>query len=205
MYVPGPFCVTDREAAFDLIDAHPFATVVTIDGGEPVVSHVPVIHERRVGSFGVLRGHVARGNPHWRIFEGKRQTLVIFHGPHAYVSPTAYAEPEAPPTWNYAVVHAAGRATRIDDPARTSALLDDLIARFEARPEALALPADRRRGLEQGIVGFELEIERLQAKFKLGQNKTPDDRAGTVAALEARGGDIEGDLAAWTRRITGDG
>jgi transcriptional regulator len=212
MYVPEPFNVSDREAVLDLIDAHPFATLITFDVEEPIVSHVPVTLARpalrpdRVDrEWGVLRGHVARANPHWRCFDGERETLVIFHGPHAFVSPIAYDEPDAPPTWNYAVVHAYGRPKRIEDPETTTAMLDELIARFEPKPGELTLSGDRRLALEKGIVGFDLEIERLEAKFKLGQNKTAADRAGTIAALESRGSDTERDLAAWTRRITGEG
>ena len=205
MYVPEPFSVSDRELVLDLIDEHPFATVVTFDAARPLVSHVPITLTRDASAWGTLRGHVARANSHWRHFDGEWESLVIFHGPHAYVSPSAYADKAAPPTWNYAVVHAYGRPGRIEDPARAAALLDELVTRFDANPSSLALTAQRRRALQKGIVAFEFEIERVESKFKLGQNKTPADRVGTVAALEDRGSDAEMALAAWTRRITGDG
>ena len=205
MYVPEPFRVADREPVLDLIDAHPFATLVTVDSGDPIVSHVPITLARAASGWGTLRGHVARGNPHWRHFDGERESLVIFHGPHAYVSSTWYHDPVAPPTWNYAVVHAYGRPRRIEDPAQTGEVLDELLARFEASPARIALTSDRRRALQEGIVAFALEIDRIESKFKLGQNKTSADRAGTVAALEGRGSDAERALAAWTQRITGDG
>ena len=198
MYVPTPFQSSDREAILDLIEAAPFATVITT-GGEPAVSHVPVSLTRSETGWGTLRGHMARGNPHWRLLDGARQSLLIFHGPHAYVSPSWYEEPAAPPTWNYAVAHAYGRPAILEGGPRTAALLDELLARYEREP--LALSEAARRSLERGIVGFELAIERVEAKFKLGQNKTAADRAGTVAALEKQG-DVERDLAAWTRRLT---
>jgi transcriptional regulator len=222
MYIPEAFSVSEREPVLDLIDAYPFATVVTVvagpdpdadvdaqgdrrEGAEPprlLVSHVPVTLCRDASGWGTLLGHVARGNPHWQHFDGECESLVIFQGPHAYVSPRWYAEPAAPPTWNYAVVHAYGKPRRIEDPARTAALLEELVARFESSPSELALSGDRRRALQKGIVAFELEIERVEPKFKLGQNKTAVDRAGTVAVLEG-GGDEERALAFWTRRITG--
>ncbi len=198
MYVPTPFQAPDREAVLDLIEAAPFATVIT-PGDELNVSHVPLSLTRSATGWGTLRGHLARGNPHWRCFEGARESLLIFHGPHAYVSPSWYAEPAAPPTWNYAVAHAYGRPALIEDASRTAALLDELLARYEPEPLALSDPA--RQALERGIVGFELVIDRVEAKFKLGQNKSPADRAGAIAALDEQG-DVERDLAAWTRRLT---
>lgn len=202
MYVPSPFEVRERAVVYDLIEAAPFATVVTADA-ELAVSHLPVSLQRPPAgttSWGTLRGHVARGNAHWRLFDGAHETLVVFHGPHAYVSPRSYADTAAPPTWNYAVVHAYGRPLRVQDEPRKRAHLDELVSRFET--QALELSEEARQRLEQGIVAFELEIERIEAKFKLGQNRTPADRAGTVAALEG-GGDLERQLAALTRRLTG--
>ena len=93
-----------------------------------------------------------------------------------------------------------GRPRCFEDPSRTAALLDRLLARFEPDPGRVAIPDAQRRALERAIVGFELPIERLEAKFKLGQNKSAADRAGTVAVLE-QGGELERDLAAWTRRL----
>jgi transcriptional regulator len=198
MYLPAAFRVSDHGAVLDLIESVPFATLIT-GGGELSVSHLPLTLTRSVEGWGSLRGHMARANPHWRYFDGARETLVIFHGPHAYVSPTRYANRAAPPTWNYAVVHAYGRPACITDRSETSALLNDLVARYESQP--LDLSDAMRRSLEKGIVGFEFVIERVEAKFKLGQNRSPADRAGTIAHLEG-GSELERDLAAWTRRMT---
>lgn len=205
MYVPDVFRVSDREAVFDLIDAHPFATLVSVCEGETSVSHVPITLARADSGWGTLRGHVARANPHWRRFDGERESLVIFHGPHAYVSPSAYAAGPAVPTWNYAVVHAYGRAVAVGDRRRTAALLDELVSRHEPGGGPLDVPEGFRRSLEKGIVAFELVVERLDAKFKLGQNRSAADRAGTVAMLEQQGGETASLLAAWTRRIAGVG
>lgn len=198
MYLPAPFQAPDRDIVLDLIETAPFATLVSF-GDEPWVSHLPLTLCRERGAWGTLRGHLAAANPHGRRFDGRREALAVFHGPHAYVSPRWYADPEAPPTWNYAVVHAWGRPVPIEDPARRAALLDELAARHETGPLALAGPA--RRSLERAILAFELEIERVDAKFKLGQNRSPADRAGMLEALE-RGGERERELAVWTRRVT---
>jgi transcriptional regulator len=203
MYVPPPFRAHDREAILDLVDAYPFATLVTPDPAGVDVSHVPLQLVRADDGWGRLLGHVARANPHWQRFDGVRESVAIFQGPHAYVSPTWYASPGSPPTWNYAVAHAWGRPVRLDA-ERSRGVLDVLVARYESGAP-LALPDPIRRSLERAIVAFELPIERVEAKFKLGQNKDACDRDGTVAALERDGGALERELAAWTRRITGAG
>ena len=200
MYVPPAFESPDRSATLDLIEASPFATVVT--AGTPLqVSHVPVFLERDPDGqgWGLLEGHLARRNPHWECFDGERETLFLFHGPHAYVSPHSYARNEAPPTWNYAVVHAYGRPTVRQGAEELASHVDALVERFESRPLTLSEPA--REGLLRGIVGFEARVERVEAKFKLGQNRSAADRRGTVDALE-RGDSVERELAAWTRRLT---
>jgi len=210
MYVPELFRCGDRDAVLDLLDAYPFATLLTVaptqdpgaDASGIAVSHIPLLLERADGSWGRLLGHVARGNPHWQLFDGERESVAIFHGPHAYVSPTWYASKESPPTWNYAVVHAWGRPRRLAG-ADPSAVLDQLVARHERGPEPFALSEPVRRSLERAIVAFELPISRVEAKFKLGQNKQAPDRDGTVVALERDGSELAHELAAWTRRITG--
>jgi transcriptional regulator len=203
MYVPELFEVSDREAVFDLVDAYPFATALTAADGEILVSHLPVILARADAGWGTLRGHVARANAHRKRFDGETESLLIFNGPHAYVSPSGYADGPAVPTWNYVVVHAYGRPRIVDDSVRKTAHLDDLVSRHEPGGGPLDVPDAFRRSLEKGIVAFEMTIERLEAKFKLGQNKSAEDRAGTVAALSADGGENASALAAWTRRITG--
>lgn len=200
MYVPEPFRADDRATVLEVIDAYPFAALITPEGGDVMISHVPLLLSRRERGWGVLSGHVSRANPHWRRFDGERGCVAVFLGPHAYVSPSWYAEGPAVPTWNYLVVHAYGRPTLREDPRETSAHLDELVARHEAAG-AIDVPESFRRSLEKGIVGFQLEIERVEAKFKLGQNRSEDDRAGTIRALEQAG---ETELAAWTRRITAD-
>lgn len=197
MYVPEPFRVADRGPILDLMDAFPFVALVTPDASDVMISHVPLLLDRSDDAWGRLSGHVARANPHWKRLDGERECVAIFQGPHAYVSPAWYEDGPAVPTWNYAVVHAYGRPICVDDPAHTTAHLDALIARYEAG--GLDVPDAFRRGLQKGIVGFTFEIERLESKFKLGQNKSSADRAGTVRALDETGAT---DLAAWTRRIT---
>jgi transcriptional regulator len=185
MYVPRHFALGDRAELVALMRAHAFATVVTAQGGAPFASHLPVLVEER-GEALVIGAHVARANPQWRQLAG--ETLCIFHGPHAYVSPAWYAEdpPDTRvPTWNYAAVHAAGRARLLGE-AGTVRLLEALVAEHEAGrapPWRVDLQVAPRRRLLQGIVGFEVEVTRVEGKLKLSQNRAPADRRRVQAAL----------------------
>ncbi len=182
MYVPASFAVDDPERLFAFLHDYPFATVVTAAGGELFASHLPLLVDRDRGERGTLRGHVARANPHWQAFDGQTAALVIFQGPHAYVSPQWYVKRPAVPTWNYSAVHVYGVPRVISEPERTSQLLADLNQRFEHGPGDL-LSDELRQSLEAAIVAFELPIDRWEGKFKLGQNRGVADRAGTVEHL----------------------
>ncbi|MEX0704532.1 MAG: FMN-binding negative transcriptional regulator [Planctomycetales bacterium] len=191
MYLPSHFRVDDLPTLHDFIERHSFATLVTegIDG--PFATHLPLLLDRERGRYGTLRGHFARANPHARLDHAVRTSLVIFHGPHAYVSPSWYSgTTPGVPTWNYAAVHASGRLALFDDAARTAAIVEELVRVHESPlpfPWKNDLPADVHEKLLASIVGFELPIERLEGKFKLSQNRPEEDRAGAKAGLESRG------------------
>ena len=139
------------------------------------------------GDIGTLRGHLARANPQWRQF-GEVEVQVLFQGPHAYVSPTWYAAGPAVPTWNYAVVHAHG-VPRLLDTDAALALVHDMVLDFDtAAPEAW--PENNaaqkfRRGMIDHVVAFEIPITRLEGKFKMSQNRPPEDRPRIIEALSA--------------------
>jgi transcriptional regulator len=186
IYTPRAFSVRDEAAIARLIEDHPFATLITPGDNEPQVSHVPLQYQAVEGGKGVLLGHMARANPHWQQFAG-RTSVAIFHGPHTYVSPSWYADPaHAVPTWNYAVAHVHGVAEVMADAAETRALLDALVDRYEsgrAKPWQLQLEGRELAAMLDAIVGFRLAIERIDAKFKLSQNRSGDDRERVIAAL----------------------
>ncbi len=186
LYAPPHFVGTDPERARALIDAHPFASLITAaDAAEPVVSHLPLLRDGDTG----LIGHMARANPHWTRFATGR-TLAVFHGPHAYVSPRWYAQPQTTvPTWNYAVVHVQGEMQLLDDAASRSAL-QVLTQRFDPAFVSDALVVER---LQRGIVAFRMAVTRIDAKFKMSQNKGAADRMGVIAGLRESG--AEGDIA----------
>jgi transcriptional regulator len=143
--------------------------------------------DRSVEPYGVLRAHVAIGNQQLEDFRSGSQALVIFQGPHTYVSPSWYVKPENVPTWNYTVVHAYGVPKILDRDAML-ALLKDLVAKHE-KPFEQPWDFDPNAAWIQrqlsAIAAFELKIDKLQGKFKLNQNRTPADRAGVIEALSA--------------------
>jgi transcriptional regulator len=189
LYVPAHFRVDDPETLARFIEANAFASLVSHGAGGLQVSHVPLLAERADDGKLRLLGHVARANEHWKGLESATEVLAIFHGPHAYVSPTWYASHPSVPTWNYAVVHAHGKA-RLMDEAELHELLMRLSSTYEApnpKPWRMSeLPAPYVDGMLKMIVGFEIEVERLEGKFKLSQNR-PADAPRVAEALEAQG------------------
>jgi transcriptional regulator len=186
MYVPEPFAVDDRATLLAFVAAHPFATVLTADGGM-CASHLPLLCDGNRGKLGILRGHLARDNEQFAQLAAGAEALAIFHGPHAYVSPSAYVETAAVPTWNYVAVHARGRA-RLTGERELRQLLDEMIARFDHTGWRLEMSAEKLQALVDRVAGFELEIERLEGKWKLSQNRSREDQE-RVAEWLARGDD----------------
>ncbi len=166
--------------------ANPFAIVVSSGENSPFATHVPVLVAETEGGIH-LRGHVARANPHWKMLEAERETLVIFHGPHAYVSPSLYESRESVPTWNYAAIHAYGRAHIITDPAPLTEILLATITTFEQAylEQWQNLNKSFRAKMLGQIVGFEIPVDRLESKFKLSQNRPRADQARVIQALES--------------------
>ena len=207
MYIPKQFEVTDLATLHEFIETHSFATLVTAAGEQPIATRVPLLLERSRGRQGTLLGHIARANPQWRSFDGERQCLAMFDGPHAYVSPSWYANAPAVPTWNYAAVHVYGIPRPIHDAEQLARLVDRMVAAYEAgmaEPWAGILPADFKASMLKAIVGFSIEIDRIEGKFKLGQNRPLEDRLGTVNRLETSSDPAARELAALTRRHLAD-
>lgn len=196
MYIPSTFAVDDRAALLNVMREHSFATLVTVQDGRPFATHLPVLIDADRGAHGVLSGHLARANPQWRHLEDA-EALVIFQGPHAYVSPAWYgaAQPNVP-TWNYIAVHAYGPARIITDPEAVAGHLRALVDAHESGDSGWTLDPAYSARLQAGVVAFELEIASLEGKFKLSQNKPPAARAGVAAALTASPRDHERAVAA---------
>lgn len=204
IYTPRHFVTDDNAAIARVLDEFGFATLITtVPRTETMVSHVPLLHESRDGAHGVLIGHVAAANPHAAVItEGA--TFAVFHGPQAYVSPNWYDKPASSvPTWNYVAVHVHGLIERIDGQDAKRNIVDQLSSRHEASfPTPWTIAKMEPALLDQmlgGIVGFRMTIERIDAKFKLTQNRSAADRAGVIDGLETRGSASERALAGWMR------
>ena len=192
MYIPAAFRETRPEVLHRLIHEHSFATLVSQLDGELFATHLPILLDASRGQHGTLIGHMARANPHWHAFNlDGPETLVIFQGPHAYISPGWYVAEQAVPTWNYEVVHAYGRPTLLDEATRVRTLLEETVGRFEAdlpQPWSTARAGDEYiTKLAQAIVAFEIPISRLEGKRKLSQNRPVKDARGAAAGLHAQG------------------
>jgi transcriptional regulator len=208
LYTPRAFAPGEPSAIARLLSEHPFATLVTPGQPEPSISHVPLQYHSEHGAQGVLLGHMARANPHWTRF-GESTSVAIFHGPHAYVSPSWYTEPAtAVPTWNYAVAHVHGRVERLGDGAETRGLLEEMIGRYEAgraAPWHLQLEGRALAAMLEAIVGFRLVIDRIDTKLKLSQNRSRADRERVIEALRAEGYADALASAEWMERYAREG
>lgn len=168
--------------------------------GSLTATHLPLVIKDE-GEHGLLEGHFARANQHWQALAG-RDVLVVFPGPHSYVSPMNYVEDLSVPTWNYIAIHAYGTLTLVDGDEEKEALLSGLIATHEPNygEKWRAMPQGFRRTMLAGIIGFRIPITRIEGKFKLSQNRAPQERMN-VRATQAAGSADERELAAWMERL----
>ncbi|MFM0279137.1 FMN-binding negative transcriptional regulator [Paraburkholderia sediminicola] len=207
MYMPAHFEENRPEVLHRLIAEQPFGTLITHGPNGLDANHLPFEFDAKLTpeggdakpahSHGILRAHVARANPVWQEVAANPETLVIFQGPAAYISPTWYPSKHEThrqvPTYNYMVVHAHGRITVRDDEAFVRGLVARLTRKMEAgEPVPWKMgdaPADYIAQMLGAIVGLEIEVTRLVGKWKLGQNKEAADRRGAADALLARTSD----------------
>jgi len=190
MYIPAPFAETRIDVLHAQMREHSFATVVSFGEAGLVASHLPLLLDPDRGPSGTIVGHLARANPQWREFSPERDVLVIYQGPHAYISPSWYTTPYAVPTWNYVAIHAYGRPKLIEDEAGIYRIVEATVKTHEERFSYQWSLDERREYAEKllkQIVGFEIEITRLEGKFKLGQNRSLADQNGVVEALAQQG------------------
>jgi transcriptional regulator len=190
-YVPKHFRETDTADLHKLMRENPFATLITVSEGLPVVSHLPFIFDFELGEQGTLYAHMALGNQQWKTLKETQEALVIFQGPHAYITPSWYDDELSVPTWNYAVVHAYGRPRIFEDQAEFYQLLAEQVQTYEApftQPWPITSLSDEFMQKKMlGIVGFALEITRLDGKFKLSQNRSEHERVHVAEKLAEDG------------------
>jgi transcriptional regulator len=206
MYLPEAFRSSDLADLDRLAATNAFGTLISQQSGSPFASHLPVLY-RRSDAQVTLIGHWARANPQWREIEGQR-VLFIFHGPHAYVSPRWYLEPDQNvPTWNYAVAHVYGRVRVLHGGPELERIVTALAAQYEAgapRPWRFEDSGEAGRARLKAIVGFELVAEEIQIKLKLNQNHVAGNVQGAIEGLRAAGSAEALEVASWMQELLGE-
>lgn len=202
MYTPGSFRERELGALHALIRRYNFAVMFSQHDGVPTATHLPFLLDETRGEYGTLIAHIARANPQWKKFDEHTEVLVVFQGPHAYISPSYYADQATVPTWNYAAVHVYGVPVLVHEPVALRPMVDALLDSHETAvhsqwDRSLAEP-DMYSDL-QAIVGIEIPIRRVEGKWKFNQNRSLDDQKGVVAALEGSGDSLEREVAAIMR------
>lgn len=207
MYIPSLFNETDQATLHDFMRANSFATVVTAHEGKPFASHLPLFLHNRAGTNGALIGHMARANPQWQDMQSGAEVLVTFNGPHAYVSPAWYeAKAMVVPTWNYMAVHAYGKA-RIMPQEELEQALHALVNSYESayeQPWQLEMTELMREKMLGAIVGFEISLSSIEGKFKLSQNRSPEDRRRVMTQLAGRADNESRSVAEQMRKYSGE-
>jgi transcriptional regulator len=201
VYLPPQFDPKDEAHACALMQAYPFASLISVDDdGFPFVTNIP-LHLTQQDGQQVLLGHCAKPNPHWRYLQARPQALVTFMGPQAYMSPQVYPDLARVPTWSYLAVHAKVEATLVEEPQAKDRLLKQLIGDHEPAYAAQwrGLGEEYQHKMLRGIVAFELRITELQCKLKLNQHR-PESHTALHAAY-AQGTPDEQALAQWMVKL----
>ncbi len=202
MYIPASHAETDSDRLHEFMRRNSFATLVSQNGAGMIASHLPLLLEIDAGAKGVLFGHMARANPQWRDIQG--EVLVIFHGPHVYVSPTWYESAGTVPTWNYVAVHAYGTLHVVEDRDAVLDILRRSVQYFESpRPNPWTFDegASHVDHLIKSIVGFRIEIHRLEGKWKLSQNHPEERRRRVIEALQEQSDDHSRQIAEMMKEV----
>jgi transcriptional regulator len=203
MYVPGAFEEKDLPKIHAFIRENSFGLLLSHDGKAIVGTHLPFVLKEKNGTRGELVSHMAKANPQWKVMKG-REGMVVFQGPHAYVSPGWYEAKEVVPTWNYVAVHAYGLFHPVMDHDETMRILREMTDTYEAsspKPWKMgSQPVDFLGKMAEGVTAFKIEISRLEGKWKLSQNHPKERREKVIRALESRGDAHSGEIARYMRK-----
>ncbi|MBK9007824.1 MAG: FMN-binding negative transcriptional regulator [Anaerolineae bacterium] len=195
MYTPKLYREEDRAKIIKFLRQNEFAILVTYDGEKPTASHLLVeIFEEGEKLF--INGHMSRANPLWKTFEKNAEVLAIFHGPHTYISPTWYNHVNVP-TWNYQAVHVYGKLRIVEDYDEAYQILKRLTDRHETAShyKLETLPQDFVAKEIKGIVAFQIEVTKIEANYKLSQNRNDEDYQNIVEMLEEREDEMSHEVA----------
>ena len=183
MYIPKHFNIDNEEVIYEFIEKHSFATLFSQHNGEPYATHLPLLLNREEG---FLYGHFARQNPQWKDIVGQN-VLVIFQGPHCYISPSWYETNQAVPTWNYVAIHVYGKLEIVEEEKDVFDSLVDMVNKYEKPDSSYHLEnVDESfiKGMSKGIVGFKININKIEGKAKLSQNHPEERQELIIKQLE---------------------
>ncbi len=191
MYTPSSFKEENPDVLFDLIEEHNFGIIFSQHQDQPEATHLPFLVHRQKGKHGTLIAHFAKANKHWEKLDESKDVLVVFQGPHSYISPAWYVNRAEVPTWNYATVHVFGKPKVIEDAAELNKMVKELTHfhedqentgwKFDEVPEK-----DYNTDLK-AIVGLEIEISKMEGKFKFNQNKPDKDQKSVITKMDDLG------------------
>jgi transcriptional regulator len=200
VYIPESNRIEDRAATLAFMKTNPFAILISMGENGPMATHLPLLVRETDHSF-IIRGHFAKANHHWSFLD-QQESLVIFHGPHAYISPSWYEIRESVPTWNYATVHVYGKPRLLKEDEEVRQVLHDLTLQFDPSYYARwqTFSDEYRDRMLRRIVAFELHPTRVETKFKLGQNRTQAEQDNLIRALERSSDTTASELAALMRQ-----
>ncbi|MCE0492744.1 FMN-binding negative transcriptional regulator [Vibrio salinus] len=192
MYIPATFKQDNIDEMISVMRDYPFATLVAHTGTDIEVVHLPVSVESTENSI-VLKSHIAKANPFWKVIEEQSKVLVIFNGAHSYISPSYYPTKaqhgRAVPTWNYVVVHAKGNIHYVHEPQAVYQILETLTneqeAQFELPWSISDAPGDFIEKLQTAVVGIEIKVESIEGKWKVSQNQPAENKQGVIDGLQA--------------------
>jgi transcriptional regulator len=195
MYIPSYYKEEDINALYEFMCAHNFAILISSANDTIRATHLPFVIEKKEDKI-ILISHMAKANPQWKEFLNK-ELLIIFQGPHAYISPSHYEKKQNVPTWNYIAVHAYGKCKLIEKKEDVIKLMEHTIHKFENKfmEQWETLPKEYIDGMLKAIVCFEIEITKLEGKFKLSQNKTKIEQQNIISNFEKSNNSIEQELA----------
>ncbi len=188
VYIPNYFRVTNVDEIWDFVQKNSFATIVTTEQVKPIATHLPLVLKKKGDDY-YLTGHMAYGNPQWRTFETCEDVLVMFQGPHAYISSSWYSQ-ENVPTWNYQAIHMYGKVSIIEK-VELIEELTQMLEKYEQNRENPVLWDKLSPKLIdnqlKGIVGFKIKVEEIQAAYKLSQNRNDTDYTNIIDKLQNEG------------------
>jgi transcriptional regulator len=180
MYIPKYFKIDDEKVLYDFIEENSFATLVSQHNGEPYATHLPLVLDKEKG---LLTGHFARPNGQWQDIENQT-VLVIFQGPHCYISPSWYETNQAVPTWNYVAIHVYGQMELVEDDQEIIHSLANMVYQYDSSYQLKEVDSSLIEGMSRGIVGFKIQIEKIEGKAKLSQNHSVDRQELVIKQLE---------------------